>query len=204
MFQPIRIPTSFSRAALPIALVLATAGCLGTRQPDELARAVAVGERPVAMQGTGSFFGGGILATVTISRGIGKGTGDAHNGGEKAKILSIDGMDKDEARAYVNAKNQIGSPLPPVTLHIKVLNTQKSAVSVEIEDFDSDLGNFAVEPAIVVATPGQTVEPNPMVSQLGVTSDEIPVKVSLRLAGKRETQTILVRSLVVAPPAAQK
>jgi hypothetical protein len=36
-----------------------------------------------------------------------------------------------------------------------------------------------------------------MVSQLGVTSDDIPVKVSVRLGGKKETQTIAVKNIIL-------
>ena len=40
----------------------------------------------------------------------------------------------------------IGSPLPPVTLHLILTNTGAEAVTVEMIDFISDLGNFALDP----------------------------------------------------------
>jgi hypothetical protein len=49
----------------------------------------------------------------------------------------------------------------------------------------------------VTLAPGQTGGPGSVVSRLGVTSDEIPVKVSLRLAGKKETQNIVLRHKAV-------
>lgn len=105
-------------------------------------------------------------------------------------------MEQENAIAYLRAKAAIGSPLPPVTLHLRLRNLHSQPVSVEIETFNSDLGNFAVEPDNVTLAPHQLTEPTPMISQLGVTSDVIPVTVSLKLGGKTETKTILVRSLL--------
>jgi hypothetical protein len=36
-----------------------------------------------------------------------------------------------------------------------------------------------------------------MVSQLGVTSDEIPVRLSVRLGAKRESQIIAVKNIIL-------
>jgi len=200
MFQNTRFPIKINPGILSAAMILALAGCGGPRQPDELARAVAVGERPVAMSGTASFFDGKVGVTVTISRGIGHGTAAAAHGGANARVIDTFGMDKDEAQSYADSKNAVGSPLPPVTIHLKLESLQKSTVLIEVVDFDSDLGNFAVHPEILALAPDQIAEPDTMISQLGVDSDEIPMKVSLRLGGKLETQTVLVKSLVVPPP----
>ena len=229
------------------------------RPPDELAKAVAMGERPVAMKGEAAFFNGQVIATVTISRGIGRGfaqagknkkipvlTGNSsevslpgfagggngilgagpqaisggsggggglngppssimpETGGTTAanihtEVPDISGMEQDEALAYLKAKVAIGSPLPPVTLHLKLHNLGSDKVSVEIDDFDSDLGNFAVQPGSITIAAQQVNEPEPMISQLGVTSDEMPVKVTLKYGGKKETQTVLVKSILAKP-----
>ncbi len=183
---------------------LGGAGCSGRRPPDELARAVTMGERPVAMEGTASFFGGALTATATISRGIGHGLAGGQGGrrggpGSRSDIPDISGMDNDEAMAYIKAKTAVGSPLPPVTLHLRLKNVGPATFSVEILDFESDLGNFAVTPSLLSLAPDQTAEPDPMISQLGVTSDDIPIKVVLSMGkgGKRETQIIHVKSLVM-------
>jgi hypothetical protein len=191
-------------AALTAGLLLATSGCAERRPPDELAMAVAMGERPVAMKGSGTFFGGKIGATITISRGIGRGVGRAPGGGRRndatrGELPDLSGMDNDEASAYIRAKVAVGSPLPPVTMHLKLENNSKETVSVEIGDFESDLGNFAVHPETLAMAPDQISEPDPMISQLGVTSDEIPVKVTLKLGTAKETQTIVVRSVAPTP-----
>jgi hypothetical protein len=49
-----------------------------------------------------------------------------------------------------------------------------------------------------LAAPGQSVELDPMISQLGVLADKIPLKVRLRLAGQEESHTLLLQPL--APP----
>jgi hypothetical protein len=178
---------------------------------DELAEAVSAGEHPVAMEGNGAFFGGQVVATVTVSRGVGRGTkaggGGGHHkhddSGDNGGLSGGDSMDEDQAMAYMRARGALGSPLPPVSLHLKLSNKGAAIVQVEILEMNSDLGNFAVEPALLSLAPGQTSEPDPMISQLGVTSDEIPVKVTLRSGGKTESQSILVKSLA-EPPAEQK
>jgi hypothetical protein len=197
---------SHATAALTaVAFALAGAGCSHPIH-DELAEAVANGEHPVAMLGKSDFFDGQLTATVTVSRGVGQGT---HNGGGSSRkhdsggdnggLSGGDTMSDDQAYAYMRARGAIGSPLPPVSLHLKLENKSKSVYQVEIQEFDSDLGNFAVEPSLLSLAPGQVAEPDPMISQLGVTSDDIPVKVTLRLGDKIESQTIPVKNLA-APP----
>src|SRR5208283_1884274 len=93
-------------------------------------------------------------------------------------------LDNDQLMAYIQAKAAVGSPMPPVTMHLKIENKTKQAASVDVLDFESDLGNFAVHPETVSLAPDQIAEPDPMISQLGVTSDEIPVKVILKSAGR--------------------
>lgn len=194
-------------ARIPLALIavalLAGAGCSEHRPPDELAQAVAMGEKPVAMKGEATFFGK-LHVTVTVSRGIGRGSmgggggggGGKRGGGRRSEMPDISGMDNDEAMAYLRAKAAVGSPMPPVTLHLRIENTGADTVSVEVDDFDSDLGNFAVHPSTLAVAPTQVAEPDPMISQLGVTSDDIPVKVTLKLGTQKETQTVHVRSIL--------
>jgi hypothetical protein len=100
----------------------------------------------------------------------------------------------------MRSKMAVGSPLPPVTLHLILHNTSKETFSVTIIDFDSDLGNFAVHPDVLSLAPDQSAEPDSMVSQLGVGSDLIPVKVTLMKGGVRETKLVQVKALEVSPP----
>jgi hypothetical protein len=197
------------------------AGCSSHRQPDELATAIAIGERPVAMSGDSTFFGGKLHVVATVSRGIGRGagrngpdgapdspggvsssipSGKSGGGGKPDVTPDVTGMENDEAVAYMRAKYAVGSPMPPVTLRLKIENLSGAPVNIEILDFDSDLGNFAVHPGELAVAPAQIAEPDPMISQMGVTSDTIPVKITLKVGGVKESQTVLVKARVVAPP----
>ena len=302
MPQKIVTLSAFTSGALALSagLLLTQPGC-EHRPPDELVRAVYMGEKPVAMRGDGMFFDGKISALVTISRGIGRGytkngkgktfiradaragdegrgvstdlnsigrgpdmprpmggvTGEdpdptmqggtqnnpmstqnasrgggmggggmgggpnmGMGGGSMSTPVGIDpslaradsesngdsdmdeikNMKQDEALAYLRAKHAVSSPLPPVTLRLKLGNLAGEAVSVQIHTFESDLGNFAVRPEVVKIDPRRIGEPEPMISQMGVTSDAIPVKVTLKMGGRTETRVILVKSLVEPEP----
>jgi len=100
-------------------------------------------------------------------------------------------MEPEQAVAYQNARMALGSPLPPVTTRLKLQNRGTETLEIEILEVNSDLGNFAVRPAKIRVAPGQTAEPDPMISQLGVTSNEIPVKVTLRKVGDTAQSQIL-------------
>lgn len=169
-----------------------------------MAQAVSQGEHPVAMKGEAVFFDHQVKATVTVSRGIGHGTagGEGHHhfggGGGNGTVdqTELAHMDDDERTAYLRAKFAVGSPLPPVTMHLKLENLSSQVVTLDVDDFNSDLGNFAVHPETIALAPGQVSEPDPMISQLGVTSDLIPVTVTLKLNGKKQTQVIPVKNIM--------
>lgn len=188
-----------------VILLLLASGCTPTHKPnDELATAVSQGERPVAMRGVALFFDNQLKVTVTVSRGIGKGTmggggGGHHHGGGNQEMLDTNHMDDDERTAYIQAKLSVGSPMPPVTMHLKVENLGAQIVSVDITDFNSDLGNFAVHPEVIAVAPAQIAEPDPMISQMGVTSDLIPVTVTLKMNGRQETKIVQVKNIMVPP-----
>jgi len=166
-------------------------GCASTSN-DEMTKGVIAGERPVAMAGSGAFFGGRVTAKITVSRGVGRGLGQGKGGGRGGS------GEKEAYSAYAKSESKqlLGSPLPPVTLHLILLNAGPDEVSVSMIDFDSDLGNFVIDPDTVTIPPGRTAEPTPMVSQLGVNSDEIPFKVRLRLGKASESRTITVRNIL--------
>jgi hypothetical protein len=155
-----------------------------------MTKGVVSGERPVAMAGSGPFFDGKVTAKITVSRGVGRGLRQGKGRGDSG--------DKATYAAYADStgKLTLGSPLPPVTLHLILTNTGPEAITVRLIDFDSDLGNFVVDPDSLTIPPGQTAEPTPMVSQLGVNSDEIPFTVRLQLGKAKETRTILVQNLL--------
>jgi hypothetical protein len=94
------------------------------------------------------------------------------------------------------ARRAAGSPMPPVTLKVAFENRGTEKLEIEVTDVNSDLGNFAVRPPKLVIEPGQSGALEPMVSQLGVTSDEIPLKLVVRYAGKKEEQIVVVKNIL--------
>jgi hypothetical protein len=183
-------------AASALGWALLGSGCVNWSS-DELTKAVVSGEKQVVMAGTGTYFGGLVSAKVTVGRGIGHGLGKGggrRGGSEEERKTYSDYADTDQ-------KVIMGAPLPPVTLHLVLTNSGPGPLSVTVDDFESDLGNFVVDPEVIALAPGQTAEPTPMVSQLGVSSDTIPFTVSLIVAGQKETRVIQVRDVVDAPAA---
>ncbi|HZZ20424.1 MAG TPA: hypothetical protein VFE25_13695 [Opitutaceae bacterium] len=172
---------------LSFAVLLAGPGCRTT--DDEMTNAVVAGVRPVAMEGNEAFFSGKLSVKVTISRGIGQG-------------LKKHGRDERDAFAKSDTKQFAGNPVPPVTLHLYVTNTSGETVTVNLIDFNSDLGNFAIDPDKLTIEAGQIGEPTPMVSDLGVTSDTIAFSVTLKLGGVKETKMVTTRSVLTSSDAA--
>jgi hypothetical protein len=202
-------------------LGLFAGGCSSTLPPDPMAEAAGAGERPIAMKGDANYFDTKIVATVTISRGFDRGVDRGKQGPIRARgrdrkdattiglsdnYPSFSGMENEAEQREMyedmvrraRAQRAAGSPMPPVTIRLKLENRGAEPVEVDLLEVNSDLGNFAVRPTKLTLAPGQTGESDPMVSQLGVTSDEIPMKVSLRTAGKKETVLIPVKSLFTA------
>lgn len=216
----------FVRLAVGLALLLAVfaiTGCSTRSVPDPMAEAAGEGERPVAMKGMTDYFDGRLAATVTISRGFsrdlsGKADKPGADRGRKRRDedastaglsnsypVSHGGESESEQREIyedmvrlARARRAAGSPMPPVTIRLKIENRSAEPVEIDLLEVNSDLGNFAVRPTKLSLAPGQIGETEPMVSQLGVTSDEIPIKIVLRIAGKKEQQVVPVKSLFTA------
>jgi hypothetical protein len=173
---------TLAAAAAVVALAAVGPGCIHAYR-DEMTSAVVSGEKPVSMEGSDVFFGGRVAVKVTLSRGIGRG-------------LKKGGHDKGDStyQQYTEGENKqlLGSPLPPVTLHLILTNKGMDSVTITMVDFASDMGNFAVDPDTLTIGPGLTAEPTPMVSELGVNADTMPFKVTLKYGATRETRTFPV------------
>jgi hypothetical protein len=89
--------------------------------------------------------------------------------------------------------------LPAVRLHLRLTNHGVAPIEVEVTDFDSDLGNFVVEPEKMLLPPNVSVEAEPMTSRLGVSAEAIPLTVTLRTGTQVETQVLTLR--MIKPPA---
>jgi len=218
---------SFGSATLALTLICG-AGChsSSTEQRDLMFDDLTAGERPVSMKGEAVFLDGKLAATATVSRGFDHGSKDAPHAGKgkgKGKDMrsSSDTMadysssasgDSEEAQQeamedymrLIRAQRAAGSPMPPVTLRVQFQNHSPEPVVVEVTDVNSDLGNFAVRPDKLTVAAGETGKLEPMISQLGVTSDEIPIKVTVRVAGKKETHTLVVKSVLAPIPVPKK
>jgi hypothetical protein len=180
-------------------------------------------ERPVAMRGEGSFLEGKLKAMATVSRGFDRGSrgpvGNRRGGKEWdmnrpnnrrdddagfTQVYSLSEDSSDEERKEVmedyirqaKARRAAGSPMPPVTLRVLLENKGTEPLEVEVTEVNSDLGNFAVRPPKLTIAPGATGTLDPMVSQLGVMSDEIPLKLALRSGGKKENQVLIVKNVI--------
>jgi hypothetical protein len=181
-------------AVVLAALALAGAGCYSSPK-NGFDEAVAAGERPVAMKGEGAFFGGKLGAVITLSRGVGSGVKNSKFRPPDVHSALNSADDQKDAEAYLAARMEIGSPLAPITIRLILENRTQQVLKIEIVEMNSDLGNFAVQPDSLLLNAGQQSEPNPMISQLGVTSDQIPFTVTLTVGNKTETQTIVVKDL---------
>ena len=94
---------------------------------------------------------------------------------------------------------------PPVQLRLRLTNRSDQPLDVEVLDFNSELGNFAVQPAKITVPPHESVEADPMTSRLGVPAvEKIPLTVRLRVGGKsgRVEQQVLQLEPRAEPPVA--
>ena len=106
---------------------------------------------------------------------------------------------KEAMQEYIRmarARRAAGSPMPPVTLRVYFENKGTEPIELEVTEVNSDLGNFAVRPPKLTLAPGEKGTLDPMISQLGVTSDEIPLKLAVRMGGKKEQQVVLVKNIL--------
>lgn len=91
------------------------------------------------------------------------------------------------------------SNMPPAMMRLRLENTTASAIDVEVIGLDSELGDFAVRPDKLTLQPGQSAEPDPMESLLGVDTYSLPVTITLRTAGHTETKVLTLQLVKPAP-----
>lgn len=200
-------PAAFlSIASLTVACAFLT-GCESSRPPPPDDRAIAAA-KTVGLRGEGIFFDGKLRAEATVSRGRpvpfkgDEGRGDGQRGGGRhggrrppggamggGGDFGGRGGETDDGSPTLHMR---ASSLPPVTLRLKLTNLSTEPLDVQVRDLKSDLGDFAVRPERLLLAPAQAAEVDPMVSQLGVLSDQLPVTVGLRLGGRKETHDLLL------------
>lgn len=91
---------------------------------------------------------------------------------------------------------------PPIALRLRLTNKSKETVEVTFVLCKSELGDFAVRPEKLALAPEQTAEPDPMTSRLGIPSDELFLRVSLRIGGKTEQKDLVLRKSELTEPTA--
>jgi hypothetical protein len=199
-------------AVLAFALAFFLDGC-GGEHPLDSEPAVAPGPngKPLPlMKAKDAFFDGKVLAEIMLSQSRGKGG---------FKPAPIPGMPTEEEQEFSSddddtkitedmvetlRSRRSESPISPIVMGLQLTSAAGNPLTVEIIDFKSDLGDFVMQPDHFAIAPGQSVQPEPVISRLGVTSLEIPVTVTLRLNGKTETHILTLRPVAAAapPPAA--
>jgi len=196
-------------AGFLLGIALTVAGCGGDDHPrhhDHEAMGTPPAPHPV-MHGTQSYFNGKIVVEATLGEGQHAGAGDKNapesdgenggNGGRGHGHHGHHGGGGEEGDAggggYLGGGGMQESHLPPVTLRLHITNTGDIPIEVTFNGCDSALGNFVVMPEKLTIPAGQSAEPDPMRSLLGVPADEIPIELSLAAAGKSEKKTVTLR-----------
>jgi hypothetical protein len=132
-------------------------------------------------------------------RGGGKG-GPPPGGGRGGKGGPSRGGDPSDRAANMREERN-----PATQFHVTLTNNGSAPLVVEILDFDSALGNFAVKPDKITIAPGQSAQTDPMISRLGIPAENLPLKIRVRAGKTSEEQTLTLKILPPSqpPPAAQ-
>jgi hypothetical protein len=205
-------------AALAIAQLVACESGRGRRSDRSTDTDAASEKGSPEMSARGTFFSGQIEAVVLLNRvgfaarpksgesattddsggGTGGGSGGgSHGGGHRRGGGSGMGGGGGEGASGTQIRP---SNLPPVGLHLRLINHGAESVDVEVIDFNSDLGDFVVEPPKLSLAPNEPNDAEPMISRLGVTSDSIPLSVTLRKNGHTEKQILVLQVPKPATP----
>ena len=148
--------------------------------------------------GLGLVGGGGGNRRRGGGGGGGNGRRSGEEGGESSASHGTANQNDDGTPAiHITPSNQ-----PPVRLHLRLTNHGSQPAEVEVPDFNSDLGNFVVQPPKILLLPNQPTEADPMISRLGVGSDEISLTVAIRTNGRIEKQVLVLRVVKAAEPPA--
>jgi hypothetical protein len=171
--------------------------CSGPRVADAASIAEAKKVPPPVMQGETTFFGDKLLVEVNLGRGfrprlVRSSAMFDREPADGRSVFDTDFTAEDEAEAQANIWQRKNSTLPPVALRLRVHNTTAAPVEIEFLECKSYLGNFAVRPEKITIAPGESGQPDAMVSLLGISGQEIPVTVSLRMSGQAETRTVVI------------
>ncbi len=176
--KPMDAQTTFFNATLGVEAMLAKSDAVWkTANPADLGGRSGGG-------GHGGF-GGGLGGGGGGRRG-GRGGG---GGGDAPAATASDILPRTPTIRTSNA--------PPIQLRLRLTNHGEQPVDIEVLDFNSELGNFAVQPEKITVPSHESLEADPMISRLGVPAvEEIPITVRIRIGGKTgrtESQILKLR-----------
>ena len=179
------------------ALAFLFSACSNSRVADAASIAESKKVPPPVMQGETAFFENQLLVEVNLGRGfrpriVRSSAIDREPTDGRSVFDSAFVVDEPESEVQTNIWQRRNSTLPPVALRLRVHNTTAAPVEIEFLECKSYLGNFAVRPEKITIPAGESGQPDAMVSLLGVSGQEIPVTISLRLNGKSETKTVVI------------
>ena len=133
--------------------------------------------------------GGGFSASAGMGPvGVGGGGGGGRGPGGGGPDFDGEGPSASPVGARARTENN-----PAVQLHLSLTNDGADPLEIEVLEFSSLLGNFAVQPAKVSLAPGQTARFEPMTSRLGIPQGDLPIKVRLRHGDKTDEQTLILK-----------
>ena len=210
-------PRLLLRASLCAAGALLFAAC--ESHPDRHAMMEEARHSVPPMEANEPFFDGAIIAHLTLGSDSGasgepgdesdkggghQGGGGGRHGGGRGGMGGGSGRgmrqsDDQSGGGAVAAGSMHASAMPPAVLRLRLENTTATAVEVEVRDLNSELGDFAVRPDKLTIMPGQSEEPDPMESLLGVDTYTLPVTITLRSAGRTETKVLTLQLVKPAP-----
>ncbi|WP_404425738.1 hypothetical protein [Nibricoccus sp. IMCC34717] len=203
----------FNRLPAPtlvFAAALLVAGCTSDnsdyhRQIQENAQQSA---KQPTMAGGSRFFEGKIDVEVKLGRGFRPRVNKAIFESRDDPFRQ-DPNDKEEKRYQSLADDDEyfiprmhNSVLPPHALRLRVTNESQETVEVDYLECNSSLGNFVVRPAKATLEAGKSHEPEAMISLLGASGEDIPIKLTFAFNGRRETQIVTLKLATAAAKAA--
>ena len=215
---------TLSRLTLSACLAAATSLLLASceTRPDRRAMIEEAHHSVPPMAADEAFFNGAVVAHLTLRGDFGGGGGpdnDSDKGGSRGggrfggggrsggmgggsgRGRRQSGDDSSGVGDSSVASSMHRSAMPAAVLRLRLENTTPATLEVEVRDLDSALGDFAVRPDKLTIVGGQSEEPDPMESLLGLDSYDLPVTVALRLAGKTETKVLKLHLVSPVPPA---
>jgi len=200
------------RGAIAAALIFILSGC-SDRPPRAELRGEPLGGTADAptMVAQESFFDGKLLVEANLGQGFGGrggpdggrpggGAGSPRHHGERRRGPEYGGGGENGPGEPGGGATIHESSMQPVGLRLRLTNASQETVEVTFTLCKSELGDFAVRPEKISLSPGQTAEPEPMTSRLGLTSAELVLKVGLRMAGKAEQKELRLKTHTSAEP----